>query len=455
MKKATIARFVMGMAAIFAAGCSAEQGSGEPAVGATSEALHGTGPAVTATVTNSLATGFKLAASCRILDTGAAPNVEYIVAAGGLLSTGAATDQVIVRPATSATNWTVLTPKLQSARLYLSAVQDPNDVKACYVAGGEDTAGNASKHVEKISVNNGVWSVTAKTDMNVARSRFALYTCGSGLIAFAGRDANLGTPEIRSIEASASLGGAFTTYNSSLPVAGGATGNELIDRVYDFGSAKDPTADRYLIAGGYDGTNELDHIEQVTTSVSSGLCTPVVAALTQTGASKIVISNAVIGNVAFSEDGSATKFIVTAGAKANGTTPTNMDLVTVNWGTPGSTTVAANGTTLSQGVYHPTLVGPITDPAHPADKPAFTLVSGGTFSAAIAPPLVDATAAVTDVQTYQSSFGLNAAATKLTNARFANVSALLTTSGAPIIYTAAGEKYGPATYVLTMESITP
>lgn len=476
MKTRSIASgFVIGIASLLgvvAQGCSAETGQGaeqeigktESALGASNtlavaagmamdDATHGVDTDGNTAGVQVMNYGIKHAASCAIHDGTA--NKDYFVVAGGISSTGTVLDDIYVLDLTASPNqWTLLevanaSKHLTHARLDLAAMQVPGDTSKCvFVGGSSSLLGAALADVDELHVDNGAWTITARTSLNTARARFGLSACegGSKFVAVGGVDNG---SIVSSIEVSRSYApaSAWNEYTSTSPL------RELDTGRYDFGFAKDPGNDRYIVAGGHASlADQDDTVEVITTSTltidgeTNRTCVPAVTHITSTN----LLSSAIEGNVAFPE-GTANEFVVTAGVKVVTGTPTlqqDVDIVTVTWGSPSTISVSTTSSALPFGAYRPNLVN--TTLGSPI---AYQLIGGG--SSLSGSPLAPS-ASVGKVQEYQSGFGTNGwRSANLGDARYASASAFVSATGK--VYAATGQKTfgGSPVYPLSLEVITP
>ena len=439
MKKSLVARGFIGAVAsllgVVAVGCSAE-GYDDGQVASQSQNLGNAAPSVTTTgiaqfTPDSESTAGQQdpnvlhAATCKIWNS----DHYDLVVAGGFKDNGsshAALDKIFVyNPVANSWTWLGASsgPALHVARGDLQGIPLPDDNTKCAFVGGATSytsalKGVASKAVDILTVSGGSYTIANGTDLNTARSNFALSTCGNQLIAFGGQDN--GT-RLASVEYS----------NNSSASAAWTNTTGLTTARMDFAFAKKPGEDKYLIAGGdFSGG-----VSKQVTLITASSCATTVTNLALSGTSQLTVARS--GSVAFSITGD--DFFVAGGANGSSVAVANVDKVSVSaWtGTPAAA-VAAD-TALNTATYQPTLVQ-----SYSGTNPAFMLIGG------LDAPLSASGNSVAKVMQWQKLYGWHNA-TPVT--RYAGGAQEL--DGAVYIASGGSVASGVDTKITTNEGVTP
>jgi hypothetical protein len=218
------------------------------------------------------------------------------------------------------------------------------------VFGGTTTAGShvPSKAVDSIKVDNGTFTVTTATDMQVARELPDVQTCGGNPIAFGGLDSN--GKGIKDVEtASNAVPDGTTTWTNQANKMPYAAGN--------FAVVKVPGVDKYIASGGSNGTPTIQ--SKIWGMDGTSSCTSL-STVDVTGLAGINLSHAVEGQVGFYKSNTGGAGVVdtvtfATGRQSTTTLETDATDVTINWGTPASSsTSVATGAT--QGHYRPSII---------------------------------------------------------------------------------------------------
>lgn len=414
MKTATIARFVLGAAAIFAGaglvGCGADTGQGAEGVGQASQALDGTAHSIDATAYAAITVDLQRSATCVVNGTYNGTAGDYPLVVSGIDPTGGAEvrDGYLFDRHTGVNGtWVKFSFGTASVNEVADAVAmtDPANHAVCYVIGG-NKGGTEKANTWKFTLGSDAAhsGFVAGPTLNAARTNAVITQCQSKLMVVGGIDAGGDRSDVEVLS-----GG---TWHQTVGLLGVARHNFAV-AANDTKATDDAT--EFLISGGLASGSPTNRLEALHVPTGSG-CATSSGAITSTlyaNAAGTRLTTGVEAPVSFPKSfaslnspAKATAFVVASGKPTGAATTQTQEVAVTTWNSTtgiavtNATTAIANATSFAKAVRVPD-VGVTTSPD------AYMIVGG------------NAAGGVASVQEYQAGFGTNGwyATATLANAR--------------------------------------